>query len=72
MTAIHQGFKVIILKFLVTQDTTVKEQLIKSGYKPLPNHGGDLYIFQNVPKLKVFCKEKLQDGTYIFTDKMFF
>lgn len=60
------------LKFLITKDEAVKEQLIRSGYKPLPSSGGGLYIFENVPKLKIFCKEKLQDGTYIFTDKMFF
>lgn len=60
------------MKFLITKDKAVKEQLIRSGYNPLPYNGDGLYIFENVPKLAFFCKEKLQDGTYVFTDKMFF
>nr|DAJ77315.1 MAG TPA: hypothetical protein [Caudoviricetes sp.] len=45
---------------------------MQSGYKPLPNTGSGFFIFENIPQLSKLCFEKLQQGSYVFTNKLFF
>lgn len=62
----------ICTKFVITQDEKVASFLMQSGYKPLPNTGSGFFIFENIPQLSKFCFEKLQQGSYVFTNKLFF
>lgn len=62
----------ICTKFVITKDEKVASFLMQSGYKPLPNTGSGFFIFENIPQLSKFCFEKLQQGSYVFTNKLFF
>lgn len=68
MTAMRRGDS---MKFIITQSESVADTLIKSGYEPLPNMGSGFFIFKNEPSIRKFCKENLENGAYVFTDKIF-
>ena len=68
MTVTHRGDS---MKFIITQSESVAGALIKSGYEPLPNMGSGFFIFKNEPSIRKFCKENLENGAYVFTDKIF-
>ena len=59
------------MKFIFTQDENVAKELISAGYKPLPS-GEGVFIFENAPSLTNYCTNNLADGSYVFTDKLFF